>query len=568
MLKRAVSGIMLTLLLVSTLALVFSIHPVKSEPATIVVPDDYPTIQYAINASSPGDTIYVRSGIYYENIDMYVGRGERYISDICIVGEDPSTTIIDAQGRVGILFYNEYNITLKSFTIRNGEKGIWVSMTNGGPVNLKIENNIIANNSKGIYFFNDYPATISNNVIEHNDVGLSGIVSRKNVSGNIIRSNRHYGIEFWSEWDLRDILISGNVITNNGDGGIFLRMTDRRFDSGNVVANNTIADNGSFGIKVEVTYDNRIYHNNFVNNTISAVTDSLNQWDNGYPSGGNYWSDYADIDLYGGPYQNETGSDGIWDHPYIIDRNNQDNYPFKERWSPVKTISATVDINPDTLNLKSRGRWITCYVELPDGYNVSDIDVTSVMLNDTVPVYPKTHAIGDYDEDGVPDLMVKFGRAEVIDYIMANVNMTKLLEQKFMTVALTITGKLHDGTQFQGNTTIRIIARTGLPKISTKISFTLSPNPAILGQTITLTGNLKNQLGDAIGNAPVEVYYSINNGHNWVHAGTIHTDSAGWFSAKGKLTIVGIFLIAVVYRGNFRYSQSYRIETLMINSST
>ena len=55
---------------------------------------------------------------------------------------------------------------------------------------------------------------------------------------------------------------------------------------------------------------------------------SFNIWDDGYPSGGNYWSNYTDIDLYSGPYQNESGSDGIWDHPYVIDENNQDNYPI------------------------------------------------------------------------------------------------------------------------------------------------------------------------------------------------------------------------------------------------
>ena len=53
-----------------------------------------------------------------------------------------------------------------------------------------------------------------------------------------------------------------------------------------------------------------------------------NTWDDGYPSGGNYWSDYADIDQYCGPYQNETGPDGIWDHPYEIDENNIDHYPI------------------------------------------------------------------------------------------------------------------------------------------------------------------------------------------------------------------------------------------------
>ena len=53
-----------------------------------------------------------------------------------------------------------------------------------------------------------------------------------------------------------------------------------------------------------------------------------NVWDNCYPSGGNFWGDYDGIDLFSGPYQNETGSDGIGDTSYVIDENNVDHYPL------------------------------------------------------------------------------------------------------------------------------------------------------------------------------------------------------------------------------------------------
>jgi parallel beta-helix repeat protein len=440
-----------------------------------------------------------------------------------------------------------------------------------------ISGNKITNNAGGIdLWYSDNNAISGNNITDNipANYGIGVLLDSSDgntVSGNNITNNRDFGIllygylgNFLLNHTISNNTISGNSITNN-NCGVYLQNAI----TNNIVGNNI--SNNDDGVCFYNSSDNRFYHNNFVDNAEQVHFDTsgcINVWDDGYPSGGNYWTDYVGIDLHHGPFQNETGSDGIGDTPYIIDGDNQDNYPLMEPWSPIETVHATIDIDPDTLNLRSRGKWITCYIELPEGYNVSDIDVTSVMLNDTVPVYPKTHTIGDYDEDGIPDLMVKSDRAEVIDYIMANVNMTKLLEEKFKTVTLTITGKLDDGTPFQGNTKIRIIARAGLPKISTKISFTLSPNPATIGQTITLTGNLKSQLGNAISNAPVEVYYSIDNGRNWVHAGTIHTDSAGGFNAKGKLTIVGTFLIAVVYRGNFRYSQSYRIETLMIDSST
>ena len=129
----------------------------------------------------------------------------------------------------------------------------------------------------------------------------------------------------------------------------------------------------------------------------------------------------------------------------------------------VPKLTATVDINPDTLNLKSKGKWITCYVELPEGHDVNDINVTTVMLSDAIPAEMHPVDIGDHDSDGIPDLMVKFGRAEVVSYILANVNMTKLVEERFMTITLTVTGYLNDGTPFQGSDTIRIIMPMPMP---------------------------------------------------------------------------------------------------------
>ncbi len=61
------------------------------------------------------------------------------------------------------------------------------------------------------------------------------------------------------------------------------------------------------------------------------------------------------------------------------------------------SVEARIHVDPMTLNLKSQGNWITCYVELPEGYDVNDISVSSIMLNDTVPAEPKPTAIGDYE---------------------------------------------------------------------------------------------------------------------------------------------------------------------------
>ncbi|MEM2569530.1 MAG: hypothetical protein QXT67_06305, partial [Candidatus Bathyarchaeia archaeon] len=62
------------------------------------------------------------------------------------------------------------------------------------------------------------------------------------------------------------------------------------------------------------------------------------------PSGGNYWSDYTGADLYSGPYQNMTGSDGLGDAPYIIDADNRDRYPLMKPYVEDKTPPSIIEI--------------------------------------------------------------------------------------------------------------------------------------------------------------------------------------------------------------------------------
>jgi hypothetical protein len=76
---------------------------------------------------------------------------------------------------------------------------------------------------------------------------------------------------------------------------------------------------------------------------------------------------------------------------------------------------ADIDIDPDVLNKRSQGRWITCYIELPDPYHPGDIDVSTVVLCGVIAAEAHPTDVGDHDADGIPDRMVKFARAEVID---------------------------------------------------------------------------------------------------------------------------------------------------------
>jgi parallel beta-helix repeat protein len=90
--------------------------------------------------------------------------------------------------------------------------------------------------------------------------------------------------------------------------------------------NNTISENNVTDSYTGIyfygnSYQNKFFHNNFVNNHLQVVFahPSINIWNNDYPSGGNYWSDYEGADADG---------DGIGDTPYVIDDNNSDRYPL------------------------------------------------------------------------------------------------------------------------------------------------------------------------------------------------------------------------------------------------
>jgi len=114
----------------------------------------------------------------------------------------------------------------------------------------------------------------------------------------------------------------------------------------------------------------------------------------------------------------------------------------------IRAIVVPIDINPDTLNLNSKGKWVTCYVELPEGHEVGDIDVDSVSLEGLLDVQQSEI------QDGV--LMVKFDRQDLAAYLEVVLGVVPPVE-----VELVVTGNLTDGTPFEGKDTIRVIDEGG-----------------------------------------------------------------------------------------------------------
>ncbi|MFH1220343.1 MAG: FlgD immunoglobulin-like domain containing protein [Candidatus Eisenbacteria bacterium] len=137
---------------------------------------------------------------------------------------------------------------------------------------------------------------------------------------------------------------------------------------------------------------------------------------------------------------------------------------------------AVVEFDPAVLNHESAGRWVTCYIELPEGYDPSQVDVSTVILNETVAAEMRPAEVGDHDRDGIQDLMLKFSRSAILEALPCGGE-----------VEVRLTGKVGSGC-FIGADTIRVLCRH--PKTTKQIedrttvaaSVLQSANPRSVGE--------------------------------------------------------------------------------------
>ena len=108
-------------------------------------------------------------------------------------------------------------------------------------------------------------------------------------------------------------------------------------------------------------------------------------------------------------------------------------------------IEAEIKLVPDTLNLQSKGRWLTCYILLPEGYNAAQIEPNSVLLEEEIPADRVV-----LEGQGA---MVKFSRS-ALQQILGELETPAEVE-------LLVSGELSDGTFFEGTDTIRVIEKRG-----------------------------------------------------------------------------------------------------------
>jgi parallel beta-helix repeat protein len=285
---------------------------------------------------------------------FYHGISLKYCSGISISGDN-----VTASSGAAIYLNSSSSTSVSGNNVtRNSGDGIRLEYSSGNSLN---GNNIIENGGSvtygpvtiAVWLSSSYGNIVSgNNITSNSYIGIEVDSStHDNFTGNSITANDQYGIFLDSS---SHNTVSGNNVTSNGlilneAEGIALAVSSNNNtvsdnnvtsngggisvtggSSGNTVSGNNITGNngyynGLYGLCTYSSSGNKFYHNNIVHNMGQFLSyESVNVWDNGYPSGGNYWSDYNGTDLYSGPYQNITGSDGIGDTPY----NNMDRYPL------------------------------------------------------------------------------------------------------------------------------------------------------------------------------------------------------------------------------------------------
>jgi parallel beta-helix repeat protein len=294
----------------------------------------------------PNGTVYPSEAPIHRNGDIYT-----LTANIDSDGEgieiDRNNMTLDGVGYTlqgpgddfGIYLPDCSNVTIRNVVVKSFLEGIYLSNSS----NISVQNNVVSEvREEAVFLYSSSNVSIVGNQIANAAGGVFiDSSSNDNVTGNSIL-NCTYGLNIRQSQDCN---FSGNSITLSSQYGMWLynSASNSIFQNnitGNAVAielnysphctifENQIANN-AYAITFVYSLQNKIFHNNFVQNAqYFTGLQGPNTWDDGYPSGGNYWGSYTGPDLMKGPGQNQTGSDGIGDTAVNLDAQNVDHYPL------------------------------------------------------------------------------------------------------------------------------------------------------------------------------------------------------------------------------------------------
>jgi parallel beta-helix repeat protein len=312
--RRLASLCVITVLLVFTFSTLLKVQKVEAA-GTVYIRADGSIYPPTANITCADNVTYCFSGNNYDSIIV-----------------ERNNIIIDGNGYVlqgsgsgnGFYLSSISNMTIRRMSICNFVNGILLLNSS---YNFLHENTIAGNGSMSSAGIRVLQSSSHNNVSKNTMVENFGAIyltssANHNMISNNNMTNNGIGLAISDECSYN--IVYGNNIADNIDG---IRLEDSSLY--NIISTNAISNN-HWGIEGGDSLNNSIYHNSFETNEFQTYQygTTINIWDDGYPSGGNYWSDYIGVDLKSGFYQNESGSDGIGDTSHTIDIDNVDHYPL------------------------------------------------------------------------------------------------------------------------------------------------------------------------------------------------------------------------------------------------
>lgn len=322
-----------------------------------------------IDSAGSGDTVYVHHGWYLEYIPIERSielrgafRNTTCIHDVLVLADHVTICGLDIESWYNweaLQIYSNNN-TVMGNNIWSGVPGLLIQ--NG------VDNTIVGNTFKdemiaGVVLYHTNRTNLTDNLFVSDDYQDYDILIEQS-SDVTIHDNRFYkgyGTETTAIFasyenmtscsfditknriidlaegiivecvnsNLQQGVIHQNII-NTDDYGIDI-FSDSQSRTTLLITENLLEEN-IYGLSIYAIPSvppSSIYHNNFIDNTIQASDTSMSTWDDGYPSGGNYWSDYTGVDV--------NPQDGIGDTPYDIPGTSppsSDRYPLMDRYVP------------------------------------------------------------------------------------------------------------------------------------------------------------------------------------------------------------------------------------------
>jgi len=250
----------------------------------------------------------------------------------------------------GIYLESSSNNSIVGNNVTLNDKGIWLVVS----PNSSVSRNTMAGNNYNFWIHGDEFEDYVNYVDSSNTVNGKPVYYLIDVENLTVDSSAFPAIGYLALINSTRITVKDLTLTNNCEGLLLAYTKDCEIlnntitnnlqgvllwsSSNNTLYQNSIAEN-EVGIDIQAGYipssNNILYHNSFANNTSQAYDTPGygNVWYGGYPSGGNYWSDYSGIDVKRGSEQDQAGSDGIGDTPYVFESgSNWDRYPLMKPW--------------------------------------------------------------------------------------------------------------------------------------------------------------------------------------------------------------------------------------------